>query len=436
MNIDAALAPLAGKRILCAVSGGADSMCLLYLLSSRGFDVAAAHFEHGIRGAESLRDRDFVAGWCRENGIPFLTESGDTPAFAAQRGCGLEQAARELRYAFLFRAAASFGADCIATAHTMDDNAETLLFHLVRGSGGTGLGGIPPQRGRIVRPLLGVTRAEVERFLAENAVPFVEDSTNGSDDYTRNLLRHRVVPALREINPRFAEAAARTAALARRDEACLSALAEDFLARELRDGSLELAALRALHPAIASRAVRQLVPGLSMERCEAVLAFAQGSEYGLLQLPGQTLRREQGRLWLGADGTTCLPARRVIPGEALALPEIGLRLETEPCVYRGEIHDLFKTSFVKYEIVSSDLLCTGRRPGDTIRPAGRGLSKRLSALFKEAGYTRARRDACPVLRDAEGPLLVRGLALDERAAPRPGDRALKISFKRLENRRL
>ena len=282
-----------------------------------------------------------------------------------------------------------------------------------------------------MRPLLHVSRAEIEAYLAENHVPHVEDSTNKSDDYTRNLIRHRIMPLLLKINPRFPEAAARTSFLAARDEDCLSQMAAAFLARELKDGSLSLEAFTGLHPAIASRAVRLLFPGLSMERTEAVLDFARGSEYGLLELPGHVLRREQGRLYLNRSGDFTLPDRHLIPGGVLEIPELGLRIETQECVYRGEIHDLFKTFYLKYEIVSTDLLCTGRRPGDSIRPLGRGVGKRLSALFKEAGYTREKRDACLIVRDKAGPLLVRGLALDERAAPQKGDRALKITIQEI-----
>lgn len=428
MSIELRPAPPLGEKLLCAVSGGADSMCLLHLLWARGHDVTAAHLEHGIRGAEALRDAAFVEDWCRERGVPFVLGHGDAPEYAAREGLSLEEAARELRYGFLLRTAAEIGAGRVLTAHTLDDNAETLLFNLVRGSGTAGLGGIPPERGLIQRPLLHVSRAEIEAYLKDNAVPHVEDSTNRSDDYTRNLLRHRVVPLLRDINPRFSEAAARTAALSRRDEDCLAALAEDFLKRELRGGSISRQALLALHPAIASRAVRKLLPGLSMERAEAVLRFARSGEYGVLQLPGRSIRRERGRLYLEEERALSLPPRRLIPGEALEIPELGLRLETELCLYGGEIHDLFKTSFLKYEIVSGGLFCTGRLPGDSLRPLGRGLSKRLSVLFREAGYTRARRDACLILRDEKGPLLARGLAMDERAAPAMGERALKIRF--------
>ena len=418
--------PPRGERVVCAVSGGADSMCLLHLVWSQGYDVIAAHFEHGIRGEESQRDAHFVETWCRKHGIPFVLGHGDAPGYAAENGLSLEEAARELRYDFLYKTAEAYGADRILTAHSLDDNAETLLFNLIRGSGTAGLCGIPQSRGKLLRPLLHVSRAEIEAYLRENEVPHVEDSSNESDDYTRNLIRHRVMPLLKEINPRFPEAAERTARLSERDEAFFSALARAYLGRELKNESLPLESLRALHPAVASRVIRTLFPGLSMERCDAVLDFVRGSEYGLLEIPGRTLRREQGRLYLRGEESVSVPERRLIPGESLELPELGLRIETRECVYNGEIHDLFKTFYLKYEIVGTDLLCTGRRAGDSIRPKGRGVRKRLSALFKEAGYTRRMRDACLILRDRDGPLFVRGLAVDERAVPESGERALKI----------
>ncbi len=418
--------PPRGERVVCAVSGGADSMCLLHLVWSQGYDVIAAHFEHGIRGEESQRDAHFVETWCRKHGIPFVLGHGDAPGYAAENGLSLEEAARELRYDFLYKTAEAYGADRILTAHSLDDNAETLLFNLIRGSGTAGLCGIPQSRGKLLRPLLHVSRAEIEVYLRENEVPHVEDSSNESDDYTRNLIRHRVMPLLKEINPRFPEAAERTARLSERDEAFFSALARAYLGRELKNESLPLESLRALHPAVASRVIRTLFPGLSMERCDAVLDFVRGSEYGLLEIPGRSLRREQGRLYLSGEESVLVPERRLIAGGSLKIPELGLRIETRECVYNGEIHDLFKTFYLKYEIVGTDLLCTGRRAGDSIRPKGRGVSKRLSALFKEAGYTRRMRDACLILRDRDGPLFVRGLAVDERAVPEPGERALKI----------
>ena len=428
MTIELDDAPLRGKKLLAAVSGGADSMCLLTLLRRAGLDVTAAHFEHGIRGEESLRDQRFVEDYCRKQGIPCLVGHGDAPACAAEHGMSLEQAARQLRYAFLERCADEIGADWIVTAHNLDDNAETLLLNLTRGSGTAGLRGIPPVRGRILRPLLGVSRAEIEAFLLENGVPHVEDSSNREDRYARNLIRHRVMPALRELNPRFSEAAARASALAARDEAFLQSLAVDFLHRERQGDSLPLSSLRALHPALASRVIRALVPGLSAAHIDAALAFLSVDGPASLDLPGVCLRRERGRLFFGEEPRAPLPVRRLMDGSVTNLPEAGLSLRVEVTVYRGEIHDLFKTSFLKYEMIHPDLLCTGRLPGDRIRPLGRGCSKSFKALFQEAGIAIGQRDAVPVIRDDAGPLLLYGLAMDERAKPVLGEMAWKLSF--------
>ena len=193
-----------GCRVLCAVSGGIDSMALLHLLwmwSRRdGFLLTAATFDHRLR-PRSVEDVQFVVRWCEKHQIPCEIGGGDVAAYAGARGLTVEEAARSLRYRFLEDAADRAGADYIATAHNADDNGETLLLHLLRGSGLNGLGGIPPRRGRIIRPLLEITRAEIEDYAGENDLPHREDETNRDTAYTRNYLRHRVMPLLREKNP-------------------------------------------------------------------------------------------------------------------------------------------------------------------------------------------------------------------------------------------
>ncbi len=430
-----------GSRVLCAVSGGADSMCLLHLLWSRreelGLEVLAAHYEHGLRGEEALRDAAFVEGWCRERGIPCAVEHGDVAAQAARTRRGLEETARELRYAFLERTADRLGCDKIATAHNADDNAETLLLHLVRGSGAAGLGGIPPARGRIVRPLLELSREEIEAYLAENGVAHVEDSSNASDAYSRNLLRHQVLPVLRQLNPRFAAAALRTAELLRQDEACLSALAEDFIRSRFDGESLPAPTLGALPFSVASRAVRKLCPrSLSREQVDAVLALTEGTEPAWADLPGLRVRRERGRLYFVPEAPLpVLPERTLTPGESLELPELGLRLRAEPAVYREEINDLFKTYCFKIDTIYGKIICAARRPGDSLRPQGRGCTKSLKKLFAEAGLTREQRASRLVFRDEKGVLAVQGLAIDERAAPSLGDRVLRITAEKIEGER-
>ena len=230
----------AGARVLCAVSGGLDSMCLLYFLDtwgpSAGFTAAAAHFNHQLRGEAADRDEDFVRTWCAGRNIPCYAGRGDTRALAAGEGLSLEEAARKLRYAFLEETAAREGFDAILTAHHADDNAETVLLNLIRGTGSAGLAGIPAQRGSLFRPFLQITRDTLAAYAAAHQVPHVEDETNArADAADRNLLRLEVMPLLRQINPRAVEHMSAAAGRLREMETGL----EDLTARYLRAASCQ-----------------------------------------------------------------------------------------------------------------------------------------------------------------------------------------------------
>ncbi len=202
--------------ILCAVSGGADSVALLCYLRERGFRVAAAHFDHHLRPT-SGRDADFVARLCRELGVPFAL--GGAPV--GKRPGNVEDNARRARYAFLAETARQMGAARIATAHTANDNLETVLLHLARGCGLQGLAGIQPRRGLLVRPMLHTTRPAILDYLARRGQDYVTDETNADDRYARNRVRHQVVPVLESLNPRAVEAAARMTDYLRADLARL-----------------------------------------------------------------------------------------------------------------------------------------------------------------------------------------------------------------------
>ena len=433
MNIDRGLLP-PGTGVLCAVSGGADSLCLLHLLWTRreelGLRVCAAHYEHGLRGEESLRDQAFVRAVCEEWGIPFVTESGNVRGFAAERRIGLEEAARELRYDFLRRKAEELGCSRIATAHNADDNAETLLLHLVRGSGLKGLGGIPPRRGILVRPLLRTTRAEIERYLAYHHVPHVEDSSNGDEAFSRNRIRRQVMPELRGMNGALCETLGRTAELLRQDESYLHDRAVDWIVRNWNGESVPAAELKKLHPAIASRVLRELSgQDLSFRHVEDALRFAEGTERGELDLPGLRLRREMGRLYIGEKRDFCLFSSRVIALDGVTpIPELGLCVRTEKGIFSDEeIHSQFNTFCLRYEKIVGGVICTARRSGDRMHPAGRGVGKSLKALFLERRMREHERAETLVFRDDEGIVAAWPLAVDERCAPRPGDVVLRLT---------
>ena len=224
-----------GARVLCAVSGGLDSMCLLDFLDTwgraNGFSAAAAHFNHHLRdGAD--RDEIFVRDWCADRGIPFFAGSGHVLSLAERERLSLEEAARKLRYAFLEETAEREGFDAILTAHHADDNAETVLLNLIRGAGIRGLSGISPARGRICRPFLEISRAELAAYAAARDLPHVEDETNADPAAAaRNLLRLRVMPLLRELNPQAGEHIAAAAARLREMEPGLEDRTERFLHR-------------------------------------------------------------------------------------------------------------------------------------------------------------------------------------------------------------
>lgn len=424
-----------GSRVLCAVSGGADSMCLLHMLRSKseelGIEVAAAHYEHGLRGEESLRDARFVEKFCRDNNILCVVSHGNVAQYAEKNGLGTEEAARLLRYEFLERTADELGCGRIATAHNADDNAETVIFNLCRGAGLAGLCGIPPVRGRIVRPLLDMTRAEIERYLDSNGVPHVEDSTNALDDYSRNIIRHRVTPVMRELNPRFAEAALRTAELMRQDGDFIDGAARGFIEKNFDGESVGTRPLSALHPALAGRVVRMLCPkSLSQAHVEAALALTRGSGLAFLDLPGIRLRREQGRIYFGADEHIEIRERELIPGETLHIPEAGLLIRSEMVEKTEEINGLFKTYLFKSDCICGNMFVTSRRDGDRISPIGRNCTKSLKSLFNEAGMTQRQRDLTPVIRDEKGVVAVCGLAVDRRVAASVGDRVVRIQIEK------
>ena len=279
-----------GGTVLCALSGGRDSMAMLHILSrlaeEEGFRIAAAHFNHRLRPTAD-RDERFVRNWCRERDIPLTCGAGDVKTFAAREGLGIEEAARKLRYAFLETAARDMGADRIAAAHHREDNAETVLLHLLRGTGLQGLGGIAPVRGKIVRPLLETSRAEIDEYVTRNTLPYVEDESNQDARFTRNRLRLEVLPLLEEMAPGASRRIAAAAALLREDGEHLRREAEALLP-EGEDGAviLPIPVLNRQDGALRRRLVRamgqRLGAELSREQTEAVLSLKNG---GYLDLP-------------------------------------------------------------------------------------------------------------------------------------------------------
>jgi tRNA(Ile)-lysidine synthase len=306
-------APARGEVVLLALSGGADSVALLdalcLLRRRRGFRVAAAHLDHRLRPG-SGDDAAFCRALCERLDVPLHVGQADVAARARREGGGLEQAARRERYGFLRRVQREIGAVAIAVAHTRDDQAETLLMHLLRGSGATGLGGMRPRGGAVLRPLLGLSRREVLAHLRERGLAWCEDPTNADPGLLRNRVRHELLPYLEaRFNPRLRDGLARTAGLLADEAAYLRAQADALLERIATfDGEaveLEHAWLARVPAAVARVAIRQALlragglRGVRAVHVERILALAGATTAGRLPLPGgREVRYRRGVLRL------------------------------------------------------------------------------------------------------------------------------------------
>lgn len=413
-------------RVVVGFSGGADSTALAHWLAGQVARerILLVHVNHLLRGEEARRDEDHARAFARQQGLALRVERVDVAKLAAARGQGLEECGRGERYRVLLGLAPG-EEDRVLTAHNADDNGETILLNLCRGAGTDGLRGIPRQRGKILRPLLDVSREEIEAYCRAAGLSFVTDSTNLSDAYTRNRVRHRLLPVLKELNPRFLQAAGRAAELLERDREFLRQQAEGLLT-EARPAwgqalpGLEAAPLRAAHESVRSRAMKLFLERAGcgpLEKKHLDLARRVLLEGGRAQLPGgRTLGCAQGLLWVGEDrvqedyelplglGETRLPG-----GLRLVLTE-KKRPETEN---REKIQNLLFKNAVDCAILSGEevygaapppekirdrgLTVRNRRPGDRFTPAGRGLSKPLKQIFQELRVPAALRASVPLL---------------------------------------
>ena len=395
-----------GDSVICAVSGGADSVALLfalYLLKDRlGIRLEAAHFNHRLRGQESDEDEAFVRGLCSQYDIPLHVGTGEVKAGKK----GLEAAARDARYGFLLSLDGK-----IATAHTADDNAETVLMRLIRGTGLKGLGAIAPVSGRVIRPMLLTNRQEVEDFLAVWGLPHREDSSNASDAFLRNRLRHDVMPLLKAENPRLAENLSRMALRLRQDE--------DFLRQQADWDSLPgVEALKIMPEAIRSRCIEAFlkqngVPEPEDSHISAVEDILYSDRPSArVNLPGGvTVTRQYDRLEAENGEPVPEPAVVPCPGEVL----YGDYRVT--CAPAGEIINTTDTFTV---CPVGQVILRPRESGDVIRL--KGGTKSLKKLFIDRKIPAARREQIPVVCDELGVLGVYsiGVHVDRAAGEKPG----------------
>ncbi len=395
--------PEAG-RLVVGFSGGADSTALAHWLMGQvpKERIVLAHVNHLLRGEEAQRDQHFAEDFAKRHGLPLEVLREDVARLAQERGQGLEECGRAVRYGFFSRLAPEKD-DRVLTAHTANDNAETVLLHLCRGAALEGLCGIPYQRGKILRPLLEVSREEIEAYCRENGLSFVTDSSNLSDSFARNRLRHQVIPLLESFNPRFIQTAGQTAALLCADRDHLAAEARELLERAGNPWGLEAAVLSSAPEALRSRALKLFLEeaGCRLERKHLALAERVLQEGGGADLPGGvSLGRSQGVFWALPTGTGEGYQMPVKIGEN-PLPGGKILVLREKIQTKGEnsekIQNLLFKNALDYDIMTRTLEVRTRRPGDGFAPAGRGLRKTLKQLFQELRIPAPLRNSLPLL---------------------------------------
>ena len=416
-------------KVLVAVSGGMDSMCLLHFLAAQGVSLAAAHFNHQLRGEEADADERFVRDWCEKNSVTFYVGRADVAALAAENGWTVEEAGRRARYDFLERTAEEHGFDRIATAHHAQDNAETLLFNLLRGAGPGGLGGIAPVRGKLIRLMLCVTRDEIEQYAKKHAVPYRTDSTNADLSYTRNYLRHEVLPLLQNVNAAAVEHLSNTALLMREEDAYLDALSREHL-REMQQTdstvSLPCAAVQDAPQALRARMMRLAIDALRVGKkdftaahIDDLVALSLGTGNAQLDLPhGVCAARQDGVL------TLTVGERQTPSPMPLSVGEHVTWGEYEIAVQRTGTGGAFRLRFD----ASHDSLSVSAWDAREYLTLPEKTRRSLKRLFAEAGIPPAQRDVMPVIRVNGRAAAVYGIGADQAFLPTDGEGAVTIEI--------
>lgn len=420
-------------RVICAFSGGADSVSLLWALDTLRekyrLSVGALHVNHGIRGDEALRDEQFCREFCRERDITFRLEYVDAPAYARQKRVSLETAARILRYEVFARVQEEERA-LIATAHTAGDNAETVLFRLARGTGLTGLTGIPPMREGIIRPILTVLPVDVRAALSELGLPHVEDSTNRDPVYARNYIRAEILPRLETLHTGAVERICNMTRSLRSDSDYLEGEARRYL-RETPERELRFC-MRDIHPAISTRMIRVLYEkvrrsddALSCEQVESIERMVRGTvARASIDLPCG--------IWAYVDGDAFCIAVKGKRWQEEALPEQRLHLGVNVLVGRSsclllsdvpvdvgavpemKIYNSVITVSFSTATIIDNLYVRSRRPGDAYRYGG--MTRKVKKLFCDAKLSSETRRKLPLLCDEEGILWIPGYGVRENAS--------------------
>lgn len=436
------------QKVIAAVSGGIDSIVLLdFLLWARSvkkIEVIVAHVNHRLRGKESDGDEEFVHALCEKYNIPFYSKQVATKTIAKETKRSVQETARDLRYTFFDTLKQSLSADCVATAHNANDNAETILINLFRGSGIDGLGGIPVKRNAIVRPFLCVTRKEIEHYARKKKLRFREDSSNRHDDYTRNYLRHHVLPNIeRRLNPSLVETLTKTSEIVQ--------LHSDFVESMMPNDSLSVASQRQeipledfqrLHPYLQQMMIHRLLVQHNIEpRYDVICAMRDLKD----AQKGKTV--DLDKLFLAertADAIRIQPRMTAEPfcyrltnEGTLSTKDFVFTIQ-KSAVPRNRVLGNPCEEYVDAAVVKFPVTIRSWKPGDVFIPLGMKGKKKLSDFLGEQKFSREQKQRIPVVESAHTIMWIAGKRLDDRFKITDATREtyhLTITFNEKEERR-
>lgn len=403
-------------RVVVGLSGGADSIALTHiLLKNLGADkLICAHVNHMIRGEEAQRDEDFVRSFCSSHNIRLQVLKKDVAAIAKEEKIGTEECGRKIRYGF-FEELASGEKDLIATAHNADDNAETILMNIAKGTGLKGLCGIPAVRGKIIRPVLCMSRQEIEDYCNENDLDYVTDSTNLADDYDRNKIRHKVIPVLNEINCNVVDNISRMVSLLTEDNEYLDGEAVKVLNDTKTRWGWNAEKLSSVPLPVLRRAVVILLSDvggrIEKKHIDAVIEIMHKGGAVCVN-SDTTVSVKQNCLTIVKGKEKSLQEKSLVIGENTLTENKNLWLileETDNC---KKINNLLSNSCADYDKIKNTLVVRSRREGDRITLKSRKVTKSLKKLFNEMKIPAHLRLNVAVVADGDNIIFVEGIGVD------------------------
>ena len=420
-----------GDSVIAAVSGGADSMALLcFLLEIKeefSLSIYVCHLNHLLRGDDAERDQKFVEDFCKKHSIPFFLKRVDVSSVAKKEGLGFEECARNLRYEFFCEVAASISKDAkIATAHTLSDSAETLIFNIARGAGASGAASIAPKRDNIIRPLIRCTREQVEEYLTKKNQAYCTDCTNTDTTYSRNYIRHKIIPLLKEINPSFETAVMNFTEIAREQNEFISEITErEYTRIKSEKGLLKSELLKAnisLRSGIISRYLRENNVEVSRQRILNICSLLEENSFSLSVCKDGFIKLDGDFLFFEKLAEKSEPTDfefKVVEGD-FPLPDGRIlkisKISGEEFEKKSKIFPKTLQNCVNCDIIDENFVIRNRKSGDFISLFSRNVTKTLKKLLNESKIETEKRDIIPMLACKNHVYWIDGIGVDRDAA--------------------